>query len=201
MTIFSTVDGNKAFIAAIVALEAQTTSAEDAAFVAEHFSYLYVASQFRSTSRTPTSAPALDESLPPKLRALVGEYQSANEFVLKNLIDHGAFDLAYEEVECGQGKTEWHIRSLVYKDRENLDQVMAVQRKHVEMYDGMSTNTPYILGSQYTDLLVSTIKRGTSPVKSWTTSCARYSASSTSLSLPDRPSMTGISCYLRRMFM
>lgn len=90
----------------------------------------------------------------------MGEYRAANAFVLEKLIEHGGFDRAYEEVECGQGKTQLVIRSLIYKDRENVDQAMSVSRKQVERYGGMSTNTPYIFGSQYMDLFQSMIKRG-----------------------------------------
>lgn len=159
------VEDNKAFVATILALEVQIKNAEDAAFAAEHFANFHAANQFRRSSSTPSCAPALDEPLPPHLKALVGEYQAATESVLDKLIEHDGYDIAYEEVGCGQGKTEWMIRSLIYKDRENVDQAMSVSRKQVERCDGMGTKTLYIFGSQYMDLFLSMIKRRHIPRK------------------------------------
>ena len=65
MTKTNAVEDNKAFAAAILALEAQIKNAEDAAFVAEHFANYHAANQFLRNSSTPNSAPALDEPLPP----------------------------------------------------------------------------------------------------------------------------------------
>lgn len=162
MTETSSVEDNKAFIAAILALEALIRNEEDAAFAAEHFSEILATKRFRSDprpNRKSTSAPALDEPLPPELKALVDKYHSANELILEKLIEHGGFDLAYDEVNDGRNETEWRVRSLVCKDRENVDQAMAVQYKQVKTCDGRSGNVPYIFGNQYLDLFYSMIRR------------------------------------------
>lgn len=162
MTETSSVEDNKAFIAAILALEALIRNEEDADFAAEHFSEILATKRFRSDpppNRKSVSAPALDEPLPPELRALVDKYHAANEFVLEKLIEHGGFDLAYDEVNTGRNETKWRVRSLVYKDRDNVDQAMTVQYKQVRTCDGKGGNVPYIFGSQYLDLFYSMICR------------------------------------------
>ena len=116
MTETSSVEDNKAFIAAILALEALIRNEEDAAFAAEHFSEILATKRFRAdpfTNRKSSSAPVLNEPLPPELRALVDKYHSANEVVLEKLIEYGGFDFAYDEVDNGQNEPEWHIRSLI----------------------------------------------------------------------------------------
>ncbi|KAM0711210.1 hypothetical protein Q7P35_001949 [Cladosporium inversicolor] len=162
MTETSCVEDNKAFIAAILALEALIRNEEDAAFAAEHFSEILATQRFRSDTipnRKSTSAPALDEPLPLELRALVDKYHAANEFVLEKLIEHGGFDLAYDEVNDGRNETKWRVRSLVHKDRDNVDQAMTVQYKQAKTCDGRSGNVPYIFGNQYLDLFYSMIRR------------------------------------------
>lgn len=163
MTNNSSVEDNEAFIAAILALEAQIRSPEGAAFVVEHFSELLASKHSRPDPRNnPTSTfspPGLGEPLPPKLRTLVDEYHTANKLILEKLIEHGGFDLAYEEVNSGQNVTEWRVRSLIYKDRPNVDQVMTVQYKQVERCDGSKADVPHIRGGQYIDLFYSMLMR------------------------------------------
>lgn len=163
MTNTSSVEDDEAFIAAILALEAQIRSPEGAAFVVEHFSELLASKHSRPDPRnspTPTSSPpGLGEPLPPKLRTLVDNYHTANKLILEKLIEHGGFDLAYGEVNNRQNVTEWRVRSLVFKDRPNVDQVMTVHYKQVDRCDGSKADVPYIRGGQYIDLFYSMLMR------------------------------------------
>lgn len=162
MTNTSCVEDHEAFIAAILALEAHIRSPEDAAFAVEHFSEVLATKRFRPDPRnkpTSTSSPELNEPLPPGIRTLVDEYHTANKIILEKLIKHGGFDLAYDEVSNGHNETEWRVRSLVYKDRPNVDQVMTVQYKQVERCDGRKSDVPYIRGGQYADLFYSMLMR------------------------------------------
>jgi hypothetical protein len=162
MTNNSSVEDDEAFIAAILALEAQIRSPEGAAFVAEYFSELLASKHSRPDPRnnpTSTSSPGLGEPLPPKLRTLVDEYHTANKLILEKLIEHGGSDLAYEEVNNRQNATEWRVRSLVFKDRPNVHQVMTVHYKQVERCDGSRADVPHIRGGQYIDLFYSMLMR------------------------------------------
>jgi len=153
MTIPGSVENNTAFMDAIITLEAQITSLEFATIAAEHFSDL-LADKFGPL--------ALNEPLPPKLRALVGEYHTANRRVLERLIEHGGFDLAYEEVNDGpdEAEAEWRVRSLVYTDRKDGDQAITVEHKQVKKGNGTSENISYILSQHYIGLFYCMIDRG-----------------------------------------
>jgi len=135
----TSVENNTAFIDAIVALEAQIRTPEDVAFAVRHFSNLLTTNQFPSDF-----APELDDPLPTEFGELVGDYHSANEYVMSKLIEHGGFGPAYEEVDNGQNGTEWRIRSLVYKDRNNVDEAMDVHRKQVKGSDRTIASIPYV---------------------------------------------------------
>lgn len=111
-----------------------------------------------SPSTAPRFSPVMNQRLPTNLQRLVGDYQRASVFVLRELIEYGG---ANHKID-----SQGHISFLETVDDKNVQHPMRVDLDLIKNDDGYYLAVPRIVARHYTLLLDSMFNR-----KSKFTSC------------------------------